>query len=255
MTPELARGFRDVDAQPDAQPFGEYLRRVAEQLATEKAASHALLEPAPGRTLLDVGCGTGEDVRALAARVAPTGRVVGVDRSEAMIRQAREARAPTCAEFVVADAAALPFDDDTFDAARVERTLQHVEDPAGVLREMKRVVRPGGILVASEPDWGTLAIDGADAARTDAACRALCREHIRNGWIGRRLFAHFARLGLVAVAVHPVTFAVTSWPVAADVLGLRQAGDDAWLAELEDSHGQGTFFASMTGFTVSGRVP
>jgi ubiquinone/menaquinone biosynthesis C-methylase UbiE len=254
-SPDIARGFRDVDAEPDAQPFRDYLRRVSEQMAAEKVANHRLLEPSPGRRLLDVGCGTGGDVRALAELVAPTGLVVGVDRSDTFVQEARAVSAGSCAEFVAADAAALPFEAESFDGARVERTLQHVEDPAVVLGEMKRVVRSGGILVAAEPDWGTLAIDGADAATTQTVCDTLCRHHIRNGWIGRQLAGHFARIGLTAIEVQPVTLVVRSFPIAADMFGLAQAGSDPWLAELQNSHAHGTFFASMTGFTVTGRTP
>jgi ubiquinone/menaquinone biosynthesis C-methylase UbiE len=252
---DIARGFRDVDAEADPRAFRDYLERVSRQLAAEKAASHRLLEPSPGRRLLDVGCGTGGDVRALADLVAPTGLVVGVDGSDTLVREARAVSAGPCAEFVAADAAALPFESGSFDGARVERTLQHVENPAAVLREMKRVVRPGGIIVAAEPDWGTLTVDGADAATTEAVCDTLRRHHIRNGWIGRQLAGHFARLGLEGIDVQPVTLVVRSFPIAADVFGLAQAGSDAWLAELRNSHAQGTFFASLTGFTVAARTP
>ena len=127
-----------------------------------------------------------------------------------------------------------------------------MEDQATVLAEMKRVVRR--VVVASEPDWGTLAIDGADAATRQTVCDTLCREHIRNGWIGRQLAGHFARLGVTAIEIHPVTLAVRSLPLAADLLGLRQVANDAWLAQLEESHSRMAFFASITGFTVTGRV-
>jgi SAM-dependent methyltransferase len=254
-SPDIARGFRDVDAEPDPQPFRDYLQRVSKQLAVEKAAAHRLLEPSPGGRLLDVGCGTGGDVRALAELVAPSGLVVGVDRSDALVQEARAVSAGPCAEFVAADAAALPFESGSFDGARVERTLQHVEDPAVVLGEMNRVVRRGGILVAAEPDWGTLTIDGAAAATTQTVCDTLCRHHIRNGWIGRQLVGHFARLGLENIEVRPLTLVVRSFPIAADLFELPRAGSDPWLTELQNSHAQGTFFASLTGFTVTGRTP
>jgi ubiquinone/menaquinone biosynthesis C-methylase UbiE len=250
----IARGFRDVDAHAHDQDFGAYLERVAHIMAVEKATSHDLLEASAGRRLLDVGCGRGEDVRALAKRVAPTGRAVGVDLSETLIAEAREGAAAPAVELVVADAHRLPFPDASFDAARVERTLQHVEDPARVLAEMARVVRPGGILVASEPDWGTLAVDAADRDATRDALRKLCDHHIRHGWIGRQLAGRFARLGLTAIEVRPVTLVLQSFPVAVDILGLAEGGATGWLEELRERDRQGAFLASLTGFTVKGRL-
>jgi SAM-dependent methyltransferase len=250
----LASGFRDVDAQAYQADFTAYLQRVAERMADQKAASYDLLEPASGQRLLDVGCGSGGDVRALAHRVAPRGRVIGVDISEAMIREARKEDALRCMDYRVADAHALPFSDGSFDAARVERVLQHVEDTDNALAEMVRVVRPGGIVVASEPDWGTLAIDAADGRATARVVRALCDNHIRNAWVGRELPGRFVRLGLQAIEVHPVTLALRSFAVAADLFGLTEAGSDEWLEELRERDTRGRFFAALTGFSVKARV-
>jgi ubiquinone/menaquinone biosynthesis C-methylase UbiE len=72
------------------------------------------MEPSPGKVLLDVGCGRGDDVRALAGRVAPTGRVFGIDRSATLIHEARGAGPVPGADFEVADAQLLPFDDRRF---------------------------------------------------------------------------------------------------------------------------------------------
>jgi ubiquinone/menaquinone biosynthesis C-methylase UbiE len=252
--PGIARGFRDVDAQPRREDFGAYLERFALTMAAEKSASHALLEPERGQRLLDVGCGRGDDVRALAPRVGPDGSVVGIDISETLIGEARQRGTDPCVRFHQADAHAMPFADASFDAARVERALQHVEDPARVLAEMARVVRPGGIIVASEPDWGTLAVDAADRDTTRELARLLCDRHIRNGWIGRQLPGHFARLGLVAIEVVPVTLAIRSFSLAADLLQFRGNAESDWLQELQDRDSRGTFFAAMTGFTVKGRV-
>ena len=87
----VPRGFRDVDAHERSDQFGDYLAHVASLIALEKAHSHDLMEPSPGKVLLDVGCGRGDDVRALAGRVAPTGRVIGIDRSATLIHEARGA--------------------------------------------------------------------------------------------------------------------------------------------------------------------
>ena len=253
--PGILRGFRDVDAENRAQDFAAYLQGVAAQMALEKTAMQDLLEPSIGQRLLDVGCGVGDDVRALAGRVAPTGTVVGVDVSTSMIDQARSRNAGPGIEFHVADAHALPFPAHGFDAARTERTLQHVESPADVLAEMIRVVRPGGLLTASEPDWGTLAVDADDRLATREVVQAISENHIRNGWIGRQLCGHFVRLGLEDIEVHPVTLVLRSFTTANQLLGLSEVATPQWLEELHQRDAQGHFFAAVTGFTVKGRCP
>jgi SAM-dependent methyltransferase len=100
--------------------------------------------PAPGRLTLDIGCGEGRlsrDLRELGHRV------VGVDQSPSMIAAAREADPE--GEYIEADAAALPFEEGSADLAIAFMSLMDMDDmPAGV-REVARVLEPGGLFVAS----------------------------------------------------------------------------------------------------------
>lgn len=100
--------------------------------------------PRPGRLTLDVGCGEGRvtrDLRALGHRA------VGVDQSPAMIAAAREADPE--GEYVEADAAELPFEDGSADLVISFMALMDMDDMAGGVREMGRVLEPGGLLVAT----------------------------------------------------------------------------------------------------------
>jgi cyclopropane fatty-acyl-phospholipid synthase-like methyltransferase len=89
---EMATGFRAVDHTTDPDFFVRYLDTAGtqEQIQTFKRRTFELLEVKAGYHLLDVGCGTGDDVRALAPLVGSTGRVVGVDHSGTMIAEARK---------------------------------------------------------------------------------------------------------------------------------------------------------------------
>lgn len=111
----------------------------------------------PGLSLLDIGCGPGTITVEFADRLAP-GTVVGLDASAEVIAQAAALGSDRPSlEFVVGDAYALPFDDDSFDIAHAHQTLQHVADPVAVLREMRRVVKPGGLVAARDVDYaGTI---------------------------------------------------------------------------------------------------
>jgi demethylmenaquinone methyltransferase / 2-methoxy-6-polyprenyl-1,4-benzoquinol methylase len=96
----------------------------------------------PDDRVLDACCGTGD--LAVAARAAGARSVVGVDFSERMLVRARR-KAPEL-EWVRADVLALPFEDASFDSAVVGFGVRNVDDLEGGLRELRRVLRPGGRL-------------------------------------------------------------------------------------------------------------
>lgn len=99
---------------------------------------------APGQTVLDVACGTGILARAAADRVGPTGRVVGVDLNDGMLRVARRLRPDL--EWRAGDVADLPFADEAFDAVLCQSALMFFPDATQALREMGRVCQPGGVV-------------------------------------------------------------------------------------------------------------
>ena len=117
----------------------------------ERAAERA--ELVPGDSALDVCCGTGDLTLELASRLAPGGSVVGCDFSEPMLDLAREkaeARNAAGVRFEWADALSLPYDAGRFDAVTVGFGLRNFADRDRGLREMARVLRPGGRLVVLE---------------------------------------------------------------------------------------------------------
>ncbi len=105
------------------------------------------LAPSPRLRWIDVGCGNGAVTELLIARYAPT-EVQGIDPSEAQITYARARSGMRIAEFRQGDAMALPFADNTFDAALMALVIFFVPKPAKGVAEMARVVRPGGTVAA-----------------------------------------------------------------------------------------------------------
>ncbi len=109
--------------------------------------------PGPIRRILDLGCGTGEFQR-LAARHYPSAVVVGGDFTAAMLRRARAlgkaTRQRARLEQVRANAQALPFADGTFDLVLNAFVVRNLSDIDRAFREMRRVLRPGGVLVTLE---------------------------------------------------------------------------------------------------------
>jgi SAM-dependent methyltransferase len=107
------------------------------------------LIPAP--LVLDVATGTGRLPRALLRQPAFDGRVIGLDLSRRMLREAvrRTAQFSDRVTFVWQDARCLPFDDDTFDAVACLEALEFTPSPQEVLEELVRVLRPGGVLLVT----------------------------------------------------------------------------------------------------------
>jgi ubiquinone/menaquinone biosynthesis C-methylase UbiE len=124
--------------------------RLYERL--QGAALARALDARSGTSVLEVGCGTGF----WAPRVIPdVSDYCGIDLSPGMLRFARE-RGLLCAR---ADAAHLPFDDDSFDRVFAMNVLELVPDPSAVVSEMARVVRPGGrIVVGILSKWSWIGI-------------------------------------------------------------------------------------------------
>jgi len=113
----------------------------------------ALLEAglAYGMAVADFGCGTGNVTRLLATRVGSAGRVTGIDLHPDQLRQARELCAGlTNVCFLAADACHTELDRNTFDLVYCRFLLLHLSNAAACLREMRRVLKPGGILVVED---------------------------------------------------------------------------------------------------------
>ena len=122
----------------------------------ENSAGYLLPFLSPGLRLLDVGCGPGTITLDLARRIAP-GWTVGVDREASVVSEARlllESQPIAGVEFRTADEYALQFDEESFDVVHAHQLLQHLTDPVAALIEMRRVLRPGGVLAVRDSDYG-----------------------------------------------------------------------------------------------------
>jgi SAM-dependent methyltransferase len=155
-----SRAFFGARAAEWDTKFGDDLPAYAK--AVETAA------PRPGDLALDVGCGTGRALPALAAAVGPTGRVLGFDITPAMLETARDAGRDDCAGLVLADARRLPLPDAVAGLVFAAGLVQHLPDPATGLAELARVTRPGGRLMLFHPSGrGALAARHGRAPRPD----------------------------------------------------------------------------------------
>jgi SAM-dependent methyltransferase len=188
--------------------FGEFLEQA--------------LRPKPGKRILDVGCGTGTAEISLARLQVSQIRLFGVDLLHDRVREARDrvrginARAG----FSVADGAHLPFVDGAFDCTFCVAVLQHLRDVPAALTEFARVTRPGGRIIAVEPDnaaryWFSSVPSGMEAfelGRRFFAALAVARGEAPPAAIGPALPGLFAAAG-----IHPLS--VDLFPVSGSYVG------------------------------------
>lgn len=268
----LATGFAGLDRVADPAAYVSCLRLLGEfpEVAAYKRESVERLGLLPGARALEVGCGLGVEATAMARLAAPGGLVVALDASSCMLGRLDagdalpEGGRPRP---VAGDAARLPFVDGSFDACRVERTLQHVADPGAALAEMARVVRPGGRVVAVEPDWGTFVVDSGRRQTTRTLTEFWC-DSFKSGWVGRGLARLMAEAGLSEVAAWPRPFILRKLSEAEAVYNLfatadravaagRLSQDDAssFKEEQRARDAAGRFFAALTFFMVIGVRP
>jgi ubiquinone/menaquinone biosynthesis C-methylase UbiE len=141
----MASGTGLVEAY---QPFANLEWRNALQSSLEVPALVRLLRLSPGGTMLEVGCGRGIGLEALARRLEPA-VLTGIDVDDRLLAMAESALGErgVNARLLRADVRDLPFDDAAFDTVFDFGTCYHVSRPAVALREVARVLRPGGLFV------------------------------------------------------------------------------------------------------------
>jgi SAM-dependent methyltransferase len=275
--PDLMLGYRSVDEQPNTSILVTGMDTTAGWPAVRqlRAWERRRLALTDGESLLDVGCGPGHVVIDLSSAVAPTGSALGVDVSDAMVNEARRraAEAGAAVEFQVADALSLPVATGTIDACRSERMLQWVPDIERAARELVRVLRPGGRLVLTDTDWGSMTLDLPDSELVGSVLRAMQAARGPGFRVGAHLVNLMRDLGLVEIDCTAATHVWIEWdpdagpdvtgffpirfvlPQLADAGLVDRAAGERFIAAIEGAARRDRIFMSLTMYSVFGRKP
>ena len=220
------------------------------------------LAPAPGALILDIGCHSGDAERLLLREYPQVAKVIGIDLKqksydEALAKWEQDGR-PAAIEYQLADARQLPFPAGHFDRVLCAETLEYIDDPGLALREMRRVLRAGGLALLIHTDFDTQVFSASD--------KDLCRKLVTafsdsgpNGQMGRELYGLCASAGFAHVQPDVYPLVNTEWRadryayrlahMMVEWLRLEQrAGDDEvarWLSDLEAQAARGNFYYSI----------
>lgn len=263
----LATGFREVDKSSDIGKMVTCLRFLEglPSFIAYKERSFELMQLSPGDVAVDIGCGLGFDVPKLKKLVVPNGRAIGLDISQKLLEAASRSFSGNSIEFIHGDVHDLKFPENSIDGIRVDRALQHVENPQKVISEMVRVLKPGKWMVCAEPDWNTFVIDSDNTEMTEMVTKKW-NNSFRNPWIGRQLLRRVRTSGLqntwcegfilLADGLEAVDLV---YDVVATVKKLKQGDNtsdtafDDWFLDLKKRDNNEGLSASVTLFLAGGQ--
>ncbi len=220
--------------------------------------------------VLDLGCGTGIAARAIAQRVGFEGSVLGIDLSDHLVQAARrlaaDERLSERVRFETGDSHTLELAPGSFDAVVAHTLFSHLDDPAKVLAEMRRVLRPGGAVGIFDGDYASMTFELADEERSCRMDEAVVRSLVTNPRILRRLPRLLKQAGFTVDVVMPSIVTEVGvaefWKSGIEAYArlapragiLDEAETAAWLDELMGASARGEFFGSCIYYAYVARA-
>lgn len=232
---------------------------MTEDIREMQRQYRAWFDPKPGEAILDVGCGTGVNSLAIAKLAGPSGKVIGIDNSEAMLKLAQAGASAENVEYRLMPVEHMDFPDNSFDGVVCTQVLGYLADAIPIIRDMLRVVKPGGRLFVAETDWDTLAYCIADKELQRKVTLAFA-DHHGDGWVGRRLYHWCEQAGAREIELHPYVIHNAEYSarryggplsyVIRDYLLRTKKWPEAevkrWLQQLSDAFDDRTYFFLLT---------
>lgn len=257
--------FTDIDHVERLTAYVEALEAFdgIEQLQELKQIARS--DVRPGMAVLDVGCGFGLETMRLSRLAGPARPACGIDRSEHFIEEARRraAVAELAIDYAVGSADALPYAESSFDHVRSERLLIYFDDVMPALADMRRVLRPGGLLALIEPEFGSTTVNLPDRALVRRLIAHESDSAVAQSWLPGRLPAMLGELGFAPVdlftrvVVMPPALAAAYFTnvgrKAAAAGAISEQELDAWTSQIEELRQAGRLLGSEGFFLFTAR--
>jgi arsenite methyltransferase len=251
----------------------EFLRLVEEFNSSAGAIERRsrilrALDSRPGDHVLDIGSGPGHQVAEIAPTVAPNGAVKGVDAAESAIAIAQQRWAGLDnVEFTSGDAYKLPFGDSTFDAVISSQVFEYLEDVAGALSEVFRVLKPEGRVLIHDTEWGALLWKSSDVERMNRIM-SIWDGHLSDPHLPQSLARKLSDAGFQAIKAEPVVHVETGYdPSSMSAILMKfvvgyvvsqsvsQDEADAWVEDLLTLVSNGEYFFSSNEYIFTAEKP
>lgn len=236
-----------------------YSEPILNFMARHTAEAHAgffLTELQPGWRLLDAGCGPGTITLGLARKVAP-GKVIGIDVEESQFESARKQveREGLNLELRQASVYELPFEDGSFDAVFSHAVIEALSDPAAAIAELRRVLKPGGLIGVRAGDMGGLLLDSASdgPAQMFAAYMANQKGDSKDPNIGRKL-GRLLRSGGFKVLKQAASYEVVTDFIQKIGPALVQQFVSSGCCSLDNKNGDASLFVALAWCEAIGRA-
>ena len=221
-----------------------------------------------GFHVLDVGSGPGHQVFEMSSVVGDSGRIDGVDSAESALDIARH----RCSEldnvnFQLGEASMLPFADATFDAVMSSQVFEYLDDVAGAIAEMFRVLKSGGRVLIHDSDWGAFLWHSSDPDRM-ARIMTIWDGHLADPHLPQSLGRKLTDAGFKNVGAEPVVHVETSYDpnsVSAILMkfvvgyvvsqGVSQSEADDWADDLRALGSSGDYFFNHNEYIFTADKP
>ncbi len=261
--------FGGLDATTQFEFFKSSLEVMDAQICNQKIQRKniQLMDLQPGQKVLEAGCGLGKRAQLIAQEASHQVEVIAIDKSEKTLTLAKELSSAIHLIYQQADVEFLPFENDYFDVVTADRLLICFENPLPALKEMYRVLKPGGKLVITDFDPASIFITPVSENMRQVFMNIYMPSFL-NPFIGRSLPALFQQVGIKPTHVEMDVSYERNFSHLEKIIPMKQVLEggiragylskeiaDQWLAELHRASDDGAFLYAISMISVFGQKP